>query len=650
MGINRERLKKNITWMILLLGMVIIFAGYIAWGILTISYKAPLLKVIGVLFTYIIIVMYILFTIIVIKAKRYAESRQLCMISSVGLLISLMLLFNDISYSMLLWAWVFAFGAISIYGIFLQKRVIRNISLVNNLKKNVGLICLLLITSILIYDKDAIQFKWDGLLYYITCNDLDISSLSNLAIYGHIAQTYGMLIGLGNIMIGNTTIVMMGLNVLLMLGSVCGFYAVLKELVLDKKESQYIITTAVYAWSPFLLGMVHYHSLDFYCQCLFIWVLFALYKRKWIYFSVFSLLFCFTKEPAIIIYGAMCVGVVIVDFVGDGKYSYIKRIKRLFGRKKYYLMVLPGILWIVTYKMLGPWSAGDGGFSVDLDYVLCKLKNLYILNFNWVFFILAIWGSVFIFVKKERRWFELLLPIWCSQIAFTLFSCLFKTVNHPRYNDTNQVTLYLLALIPLLYYCEQIKYKICVGILSIACLVSSFTTCDPLTLICYEKADIGTTTMIYTSSAPLGDGMIYNRQMLGFEKALGMALKDALKDSDIIIFPTIHNNAYAFDGMAEVMVIQDDYMIEREFWDIVHERRTVYKNDETKEFQVYQLTNEVDWGEMESNFDGNVNYICIPTINDNYSKYIEKKYHVLEKEEYEYKGWKISRLCFNVNM
>lgn len=648
MNIIRGWIKNSRNWMMLIMGSAIILWGYISWGILTISYKAPVLKIVGVLCSCLLAVLYIVFVFLVNSVKKYAECNQLWVLSAVGLLLFLLLLLSN-SNNVLLWVWMIAFGIVFVSCSLLRKTQGYHFFLKSTFKNYSGIVALLFVTCILIYDKNAIQFKWDGLLYYITCNDLDISSLSSLAIYGHIAQTYGMLIGIGNLIVGNTTIVMIGLNVLLMLWSVCGFYAVLKELILDKKESQYIITTAVYAWSPFLLGMVHYHSLDFYCQCLFIWVLFALYKQKWIYFSVFSLLFCFTKEPAIIIYGAMCVGVVIVDFVGDGEYSYIKRLKRLFGRKKYYLMVLPGILWIVTYKMLGPWSAGDGGFSVDLDYVLCKLKNLYILNFNWVFFILAICGTVFIFVKKERRLFELLLPIWCSQIAFTLFSCLFKTVNHPRYNDTNQVTLYLLALIPLLYYCEQVKYQICVGVLSISCLASSFMTCDPLTLICYKKVDIGTTTMIYASTEPLGDGMIYNRQILGLEAALGMALKDALKDSDIVIFPTISNNAYAFDGMAEVMTIPDAYMVETEFWDTVNEQRIVYNKGEAKEFQVYQLTDEVDWTELELNLEGDVNYICIPTINDNYSEYIEKNYCVLEKENYEYRGWKIRRLCFNVN-
>lgn len=641
--------QKSNNWIMLILGIVMIMIGYMSWGVITISYKAPIYKTIGVLFTCVMFAWYLIFVICLVKAKKYVEMQQVFSLSVIGFCVTLLLFVCGDRVSILVLGWIVVFAIAASYMIITQKKLVYDFGGEQIIKKYIGLFLLLLLTLAITYDQDAVQFKWDGLLYYITCHNIDISSLSNLAIYGHIAQTYGMLIGIGNLIVGDTAIVMIGLNVLLMLCSICGFYAVLKELVPNKNESQYLITTAVYAWSPFLLGMVHYHSLDFYCQCFFTLVLYALYKRKWVYFSVFSLLFCFTKEPAIVIYAATCAGVVIVDFIQDREFSLVEKIRRLFKRPKYYLMVVPGILWLATYKMLGPWSAGNGGFLVDFEYVLHKLQNLYILNFNWIFTILAIGGSIYVLWKKEWKTFQLLIPIWCSQIAFTLFSCLFKTVNHPRYNDTNQITLYLLALIPLLCYCVKMKYQIVTGILCLLCLVSSFITIDPLTRNCYEKVNIGTTTMIYTSDKPLGDGMIYNRQMLGFETALSMALEDALENSDNIMFPTISNNAYAFDGMAEVGIIQDNYMLETEIWETLNKCRTVYESSNTREFQTYQLTDKVNWAELEQNLSGKVNYIYIPSIENAYSDHIMQNYTIMEEEEYEHRGWVVKRICFNIN-
>lgn len=630
-----------------ILGMLIVFIGYISWGMFTISYKAHIYETMGILFTYLTAILYIVFSVMLSKAKRTAESRQLRTVSCIGFIISVLLLFRVADNFLLLGAWIIAFGFSLVYGRISEEIVPKHILLVDAAKKYRGIILILIISSLFLYDTDAVQARWDGLLYYLTCKELDISSLSNLAVYGHIAQTYGMLNGIGNLIVENTFAVMVGLNILLMLSSIIGFYMLLREMVSDTDESQYMIATVVYAWSPFVLGMVYYHSLDFYCGCLFVWVLYALYKRKWIYFSIFSLLFCFTKEPAIIIYAAMCAGTVIWDILEDSGYSFFDRLRRCFVRKQYYLMVLTGILWLVTYKILGPWSAGNGGFSINVSYVLDKLKNLYVLNFNWIFTLLAVGGSMWILFKKgDKQILKQLIPIWCSQIAFTLFSCIFNTVNHPRYNDTNQVTLYLLALVPLLYYCEKKKGGVIIGCLSILCLLSSFVTCDPVTRSYYDKADIGKATMIYTTALPLGDSMIYNRQMLGFETALDNALEDALCDGQPVLFPTLGNNAYAFDGMAKVGEIADDYMLQTEFWDEINKRRVAEKRGGIKEFQVYQLTKEMDWDKLEKETSGSVNYIYIPNVCDLYSGYIKEHYQILEEMEYEHRGWVVKRVRF----
>lgn len=647
MGSKRMRIKIGSSLIAFILGIMIVLIGYAAWGMMTISYRAHIYETAGALLTYILAVLYPALVVIVGRTKKIVEIRQFKVVSCVGFVISILLLFRTTDNFVLIVPWVITFGICVIYGMVSGRGSLQHILTIEVIKKYTGILLVMAITCLLLYDTDAVQARWDGLLYYLTCMHLDISSLSNLAVYGHIAQTYGMFNGIGNLIVGNTFAVMIGLNIFLMLSSILGFYLVLREIVPGKKESQYAIAATVYAWSPFLLGMVYYHSLDFYCGCLFIWVLHAFYKRRWVFFSIFSLLFCFTKEPAIVIYAAMCAGVVLSDIADDKEYSFTKRLQRCFARKQYYLMALTGILWLATYKSLGPWSAGNGGFSVDAGYVAEKLKNLYVLNFNWIFTLFAIGGSIYILLgKQDKRIFKLLAPVWCSQIAFTLFSCLFNTVNHPRYNDTNQVTLYLLAIVPLLYYCEKKKGNVIIGILSILCLVSSFITCDPVARSCYDTVDIGKATMIYTSKVPLGDGMIYNRQMLGFETALSGALQDALRENDVVLFPTIENNAYVFDGMAEVGAITDSYMVEIEFWDGVNKRRAAGKEDSAREFRAYQLTDEVDWSKLEQEISDAVNYIYIPEVCDLYSDYIKEHYQVLEETEYEHRGWVVKRICF----
>jgi len=508
---------------------------------------------------------------------------------------------------------------------------------------------LLAITVFFLIDSDALQFKWDGRLYYITCGELTLGSLSNLAIYGHIAQTYGALVRMAILITGNTGVAMAGVNIVLMAVSICFFYGLLKEIVPEKKEWQYILATAVYAWSPFLLGMVYYHSLDYACQCLLPAVLYCLYKRKWIYFIITSLLFCFTKEPAIVVYGAMCIGVVACDFVQGKGLTIAERIKRLFFGKKYYLMVMPGILWITLYELLGPWSAGEGGFAIDGGYILSKLKMLYIFNFNWVFSLVCLAGFIILVYRKKTKVLLDMLPIFCSQIAFTLFSCLFRTVNHPRYNDTNQVTLYLMAIVISFYCCREIVRVLAHGVLASLMLLSCFKTVDPVSRLLFTEFQIGKEDMISPQSSPLGDSMIYNRQMLGLEGAMQMALKDALGESDIVLFPSVEENAYHFDGMTEGRVPDESFRRELEYWNPVEQKREIPDNSNLnilKEFEVYHLSENINWDNLEGKVQGKVNYIFLPCAGQELFKEIEERYTILDMEEYRHKGWCLYRVSF----
>lgn len=655
----KEKIEKNSSIYTFICGVSAVMAGYLSWCLFTISYKMMFYKRMAFLITIVTMGLYIgMILFSRMNEKGQGIPKQLMKVSLIGSIVFAALFVANIRNLTaqkeymgivieILWMTVFLGGYIYL------KKHLSGISGKSSIDKwwheHKWLCGLIILTLLLMYDSDALQFKWDGLLYYRTCNELNIGSISSLAIYGHIAQTYGMLNGLATMITGNTAIAMLLVNCIMTVFSICAFYGILKLVIIGKREWVYVSFTAVYAWSPFLLGMVHYHNLDYLCQCLFPIVLFFLYKKQWVYFSLASLLFCFTKEPAIIVYGAICVGIVLLDWIADKEFSFGKRVQRLFTRKKYYLMVIPGILWLATYCLLGPWSAGEGGFAIDWNYIPEKLKVLYIFNFNWVFSILIILGLTGIVICRKWNDFKFIFPILCGQIAFTGFSCLFKTVNHPRYTDTNQVALYSMAIILLCCY-NKISSWVFSSIMACLLLISSFVTIDPITRICFPSYNIGSTEMVTTmeQGIPLGDGMIYNRQMLGYERVINMALEEALQDSKNVLFPTLENNPYFFDGMAEVGDIADEYYVEREYWDVEKQRRVPIMTEETEVFQVYHLTDRVDWDELEKQIDGKVSYFYLSLAGEEYAGEIAQRYTVLDEEEYRYRGWILKRVCFEM--
>lgn len=648
-------------WKLTVLGITIAMSGYLAWGLFTISYQTSVFKWIGFLVSALTMMCFGVITLICRKREKENDIRNQWFAVSITAVFLCVLLFirngiflwkaGEFACFFVLLFWCVVCGS-SVF-ILLTGREWSVGRTIHFFKSHIGIILLLAATFFLCLKPGVFQYKWDGLLYYLTCRELHLESLSSLAIYGHIAQTFGALVRVMDLIIGSTASAMLAVHLIMMLLGIAYFYAIVKQCLPDRGQWECVSITAIFAWSPYLLGMVHYYSLDFICQCLLPPVIYYFMKKKWLLFSVFSLLFCFTKEPAIIVYGFLCVSAVVGDFVRDKTSDWKNKIGNLFKRKQYYIMVVPGILWIATYEMLGPWNAGEGGFSIDILYVMNKLKNLYVLNFNWVFTIAAVIGIAVIIWKRDDRLRKVIFPILCMQLAFTVFSCLFKTVNHPRYNDTNQVTLYLLALIPTFTYTGSARIHKYINVASAAILalimgMASFFTIDPVSLSLYPVFSVGEATLITTAGVPFGDGMIYNRQMLDMENALDLALADAVVGDALVCFPTINDNPYYFDGMAEVATIEES-RFDVEYWDVNKNTRVPEPSSDTIEFTVYQLTDTIDWSALETIVGRNpVDLIYMADAGDDYYAKMQEHYALIEESSYTYGGWVIYRARFDM--
>lgn len=659
-----ERQIQNLQyWKLTLLGICLILIGYLSWCLCTISYKAKIYEYMA--FGSTLLTMFC-FTGVTVLCCKYNVSKQvkqqwwtICLLVTLCSLLlfckkgSLLWIENKKSYFVIIILW-FVFGVYGVIKTCFCSFKVNSVGLVHRVKAcvkhNIGLCSLILITALLCIEPNAFQYRWDGILYYLTCKTLTLGSLSNLAIYGHIAQTFGVLVQVGNILFGDTGLALLVVHMTLMVVSIIYFYGILKSLIPGLGQHMYTCMTAIFAWCPWMIGMVHYYSLDFACQCLITPVLYYLLKRKWILFSFFSILFCFTKEPAVIVYAALCAGTVVVDILIDKDAIWTERIKHCLLRKYYYVMLVPGILWLATYVMLGPWSAGEGGVAFSISYVVDKLKNLYVLNFNWVFTLIIVIGIIRGFGKCKLKLMMHLIPIFFAQLAFTFFSCFFRTVNHPRYNDTNQVTLYILAIMSVCLYSAWKKHVHGYLLLSGVLLISSFYTIDFVSLHVYPTYNIGKTTMLTTDSQqyPFGDSMIYNRQMMGMEKALDRAIEPAIIDNALICFPTVADNPYFFDGMSEVETLSE-CRVDTELWDTMKRKRVAEYSDTAKKFTVCQLTERIDFNLVQNVAEEYIDLIYMDHFGRRSYDEMRQKYTLVEEDDYSYQGWVINRARFAIN-
>ena len=560
-------------------------------------------------------------------------------------------LWNEKSYAVI---WIQIFWTIVFFRYVLQyirskdKTACR--SPLNKIRTHGFLLGLILILVLFSLDPLIPQFKWDGLLYYKTCKNLSLYSISNLALYGHIAQTYGFLVELVSLIVIDTAAAMVLVNIGLLVASTVAFYGIIKKIIPGQKELTYTLGAAVYAFSPFYLGMVNYYNLDFPLQCLVTVLFYFMIKKKWLYFIATAFLFCFTKEPAVIAYFAVCVGLIVVDMIERKEKSFILRLSGILRTKRYYAMLLPGILWFATYKMLGPWSAGNGGIAFDWTYIIEKCKVLFALNFNWIFVLLSLIFFIMTLVKKDwRKHLSWLIPLILIQIFGTVFSFVFKTVNHPRYSDSNLLTIYLPAIIFVLLNLKNVGKQVALGTLGVLMLLSSYFTIDPITRMVFRKVDIGGTTMVATQNSILGDGMIYNKQMLFMEETINMALQNLDLEQVDVCVPALNNSTYYFDGMADVKQLTDeDLIVQTEIYNPSRKRREPLKTDKNKEFNIYSISENIDLEQQTIGEKDTFAYLYLDGIGDELASQIKNVYPEYEEHEYQYRGWNLKCIICSV--
>ncbi len=583
------------------IGIGILLAEYLSWAFLTVSYKSSIALIAAVITSVLCSCIWNYSMRRLCQNKTHIEHnqsvlKQLRSVNWIILAVNVIGLVyvvctgvsgSNIALCIAGMVWIIS-TTLCIYNVQLPdnqrisiRKTIRNalLRIYAVIRNNKAISVLLVMVIVLSVDPDWRQYKWDGYLYYISSHNIDITSISSTAIYGHIAQTYGVLAGAFVGILHNVSIGMLTANIFMLL--ICTIYTYRifgiifgRYLGTNTSTIYRVLMTAICVFSPFYLGMVDYYSLDYYLMCILPAVVYYMLSEEWILMTVSACFFVFTKEPAVIFYGGLVAGMCIVSILGgkDSSGTIGSRILAVLKSPKYYYLATPGVLWLLTYKLLGPWSAGDGAVAIDIGYIIDKLKCLYILNFGWVFLTILFICAIICIVKRPigGRHIIWIIPIATGTLAFTAFCCVFRTVNHPRYVDAAPLMLYIISLSLLTVVIgrmSSLRYGISV-ILSLILITSSYITVDPVSLLAFDSVSTGSGRLIKTMESPLGDGSIYNRQMLGLEHVLNRALGEAAVSGTTVVMPMAGDSEYYFDGTAYYGVDYGDVYYQTEYYNL----------------------------------------------------------------------------------
>lgn len=391
--------------------------------------------------------------------------------------------------------------------------------------------------------------------------DADFSGIYQLYLLGHASLGYSLwVIFFQLIREGPASVHAAG--IILACISIYSFYQILRKILGYKYSNQTLALAAFpFAVSPFVLGIVENVNVDYATMYFAVaFIACSLYHYEALEL-IFAFCLCFTKEPAVIYYAAYIIAKIVCEYLADNSFSVRRLMTYGFGNMKNYIYVAPIILWTILYAFnpnsmwgssktdVASWRGqGINTFGIASNVILAKLKQIFLLNFNWLFWIIILFGIIIFIagrVKADKETLMMIIPICAFGAAVLVFGCVYITWVHVRYVVPVIPVIYLLAAVALTKLrLRGIRFSICNFILTVLLLVQSYYVIDPVTKGVYPSISVGS-GKIYSMQVSDGpriaddkqfhDSIVYNRQYIYWPETLVQALKDAEYDENMLI-------------------------------------------------------------------------------------------------------------------
>lgn len=405
---------------------------------------------------------------------------------------------------------------------------------------------------------------WDANVYYsqileiskrVTSNSF---SIYNLYLAGHASFGYSVWVILFYVLLGGGSASVQIADIVLASIGIFAYYQILRKLIGEKYSNRILsLATVIFAFSPYVLGMVGNISLDMPTMYLvIILIACSLYNYECLELII-ATCFCFTKEPSIIYYFTYIIFKMICEFWSCNKFEIKKLLIFTIKNKKTYIYSLPVFFWLVLY-VFNP-SAGWGSsktalvhegilnsFGFNKVFILTKLKQVLFINFNWIFWLVIVFGVIYLVKKKSRvnkEFLKNIIPFIAFSFMVIIFGCLYVTWVHIRYMVPLIPGLYIISTLVIANFNRKFfcLWSILLGIIL---LIQSFYVIDPIMSFAFPSFTVGSyeiySTQIDGSSGvydekAFHDSIVYNRQYLYWQEALEKTLNDARYNNDMLL-------------------------------------------------------------------------------------------------------------------
>lgn len=412
--------------------------------------------------------------------------------------------------------------------------------------------------------------RWDAGEYYfrlgVALDNFTYSSIGELfecfSLCGHSASVFCIIYLIGEMIFPGKIIGVSLVSITITLIAMYCLYKIFQKIFSNTSNTRCALYILLISFTPLTYTYMTHLNLDYAMAMFVLMIIYCYMYDKWLLAGLLSVLCFQIKENALVIIAGIAIGEMI-------RCILIKEnvLKNIFMNFKLYVTLIAALIQLRYFKIIGNnWTAtaeqeagglfkwdnnGTECLGFNKSYIIMKLKQQFILNFNWIVAIIVILGIIlYIYnVKKKKNAIKNnsfgqykypLSIIICAFVSNSLFAYLYITNTCTRYNIIGDILLYIIAI----YFINNFysKYVMTVGKKIIICIFNimycvwlciliteCFITIDPISKLCFTKIDAinmdSLLMMELTESASYGESLIHNTQYHCYDIAMDNMLK-----------------------------------------------------------------------------------------------------------------------------
>lgn len=542
------------------------------------------------------------------------------------------------------------------------------------------LICSSLLTGIVVVilslESNGVRFSWDSDTLYQFIYSLGYDSLADahqlMFMQVHASVVYAYILVLFKFLFGNLRFAFWLLNAICIFAASFGSTFLYRYLMPQKKTTMYVFANFIFMFSPWVCGMSTYYIYDFLIYCFFPLLMYFYCRKNWIGFSSIGILIVFSRAPGIVIFGSVCVAMLINEILQmrkkDPPVGLRQICKQIVFDPKYWFFISIAVVFLGVYLSGRDTNRkyGDVHAGIDIQHIIHLLKIFTLSNYLWIFFLLTIVLFIFVFLLKKQtvsdRICSFVFVIGIADILLILFYCLAVTYRMPRYMDSHISVLFICGTLLLLLFRNEWVFYATSFSLSVLLFIASFRMIDPVSLAVFRNINVGDHNIVQfenSKSDSFGDAIICNREYYSYEVLLGKAMtyvvSDKEKDDEIMFSLGEQDSTWGFSGGRYSWLLREGRHYFAEFYDKrINGMANGYNyeyNDSTDMIPVdihYIFPKETVEEALKISDSEFFYYIYMPTLNAEKEKEIYQKFDILEEKQFEFRGWKMNCIKFGI--